>query len=100
MKSNVITTVLNWALMIGAVALLFSGIKYYNQSKTVRASQVMLTEASRLQAAQNVTAALLKETMEYSKTHPAIDPTLEAIGAKPSKTAPATATPAPKPAAK
>jgi len=88
MKSNGITTILNWALMIGAIVLLICGIKYYNQSKALRSGQSLLTEVSRLQTAQNVAAALLNETMEYSKTHPAILPTLEAIGAKPSKTAP------------
>jgi hypothetical protein len=96
MKSNGLTTILNWALIGGTILLLFSGIKYYNQSKTVRTYQVLITEFNRLQTAQNVAANLLNETMEYSKTHPAIDPTLELIGAKPSKTAPA----APKPAAK
>jgi hypothetical protein len=99
MKSNGTTTILNWALIAGAILLVVSGIKYYNKSKTVRGYQVLVTEFTRLQGAQNVAASLLNETMEYSKTHPAIDPTLEAIGAKPAKagTAPVAT---PKPAAK
>ncbi len=99
MKSNGVTTILNWALMVGAIVLLFCGIKYYNKSKAVRGYQVLITDFNRLQTAQNVAASLLNETMEYSKTHPAIDPTLEAIGAKPSKSTPV-ATPTLKPAAK
>ncbi len=96
MNSKGTTTILNWALILGVILLLVCGIKYYNKSKSVRAYQVLLTDLNRMQAAQNLAAGLLNETMEYSKTHPAIDPTLEAIGAKPSKTAPA----APKPSTK
>lgn len=87
--------------MLGAIVLLICGIKYYNQSRAVRSSQVLLTGVSRLQTAQNLTAALLNETVEYSKTHPAIIPTLDAIGGKSSKAAPAPAgIPATKPASK
>jgi len=99
MKSNGITTILNWALMLGTVVLVICGIKYYNQSKTVRTHQVLINDFTRLQTAQNLAVGLLNETMEYSKTHPAINPTLEAIGAKPSKTGALPAT-TPKPAAK
>lgn len=99
MKSDGMTKYLNWALIAGAVALLFCGFKYYNKSKTVRSYQVLITELTRLQTAQNLAAGLINETMEYGKTHPAIDPTLEAIGAKPSKTGAAPVA-APKPAAK
>jgi len=99
MKSNGTTTYLNWALMGGAIVLLFCGIKYYNKSKTVRTYQMLIGEFNRVQTAQNLTVGLLNESVEYSKTHPAIDPTLEAIGAKSSKTATPTV-PAPKPVAK
>lgn len=99
MKGNGTTTYLNWALIAGAVVLLFCGIKYYNKSKTVRTYQMVIAEFTRMQTAQNIATSLLNETMEYSKTHPAIDPTLEAIGAKSSKSATATS-PTPKPAAK
>jgi hypothetical protein len=93
MKNNRINTVLNWALILGAVFLLVGGIKYYNVSKSVRRDQVLLTELNRLQTAQNLAVSLMNETVEYSKTHPAIDPTLEAIGAKPSKSVPGAAKP-------
>ncbi|HEX5222688.1 MAG TPA: hypothetical protein VFZ59_24240 [Verrucomicrobiae bacterium] len=95
MKSNATTTYLNWALIGGAVVLLFCGIKYYNKSKTVRSYQVLIGEYNRLQTAQNLVVGLLNESVEYSKTHPAIEPTLEAIGAKPKAGAPAVPTPKP-----
>ena len=87
--------------MVGAILLLFCGIKYYNKSKAVRSYQVLITDLNRLQTAQNVVAGLLSETMEYSKTHPEINPTLEAIGIKPgAKPALAPAPTATKPATK
>jgi hypothetical protein len=80
MKNNGISTILNWVLIAGAVALLISGIKFYNKSKTVRNYTGLITEFSKLQNAQAVFTGLTNETMEYSKTHPAINPTLEKIG--------------------
>jgi hypothetical protein len=80
MKNNGITTILNWALIAGAVALLICGIKFYNKSKTVRNYTGLISEFSKLQNAQAVFQGLMNETMEYSKTHPAINPTLEQIG--------------------
>ncbi len=88
------TTFLNWALVVGTVLLLVSGLKYYNKTKSFRTYQVILAELNRLQTAQNIANSLVSETLEYSKTHPAIDPTLEAIGAKPAKSAPTVAKPA------
>ena len=41
--------------------------------------------------------ALANDTLEYSKTHPAIDPILESVGLKPGKSAPTATT---KPATK
>ena len=95
MKNNGTTTILNWALMLGTVALLISGIKYYNKSKTVRTYTGLIAELNRLQNAQGVFTGLMNETIEYSKTHPAINPILEQIGAKPASAAPAPATPKP-----
>jgi len=99
MKNNGTNTILNWALLIGAVALCIAGIKYYNQSKTARSYRGVITEFSQLQNAQSIVNGLINETVEYSKTHPEINPTLESIigkqGAKP-VTAPAAAKPATK----
>jgi len=44
---------------------------------------------ARLQGAQNDNLklnGLLADTLEYSKTHPAIEPVLERLGVKPGKT--------------
>jgi hypothetical protein len=100
MKNNGLTTILNWALIVGAVALCISGIKYYNQSKTSRSYRGLLAEFNQLQTAQSIVSGLVNETMEYSKAHPDINPTLEAIGLKQGAAKPAPAPAAVKPAAK
>lgn len=83
MKNNGMTTILNWVLLAGAVALLVSGIKYYNKTKTVRTYQVMIGQASSLQQTEQVVRSLLAESVEYSKTNPAIKPLLDTILEKP-----------------
>ena len=82
MKNNGLTTILNWALIVGAVALCISGIKYYNQSKTSRTYRGLLGEFSQFQSAQGLVNGLVNETLEYSKSHPEMNPTLEALGLK------------------
>ena len=101
MKNNGLTTIVNWALIVGAVALCVAGLKYYNQSKTARSYRGLLGEFNQLQTAQSIVSGLINETLEYSKAHPEINPTLEAIGIKPgarptSAPAPAAAKPATK----
>ncbi len=92
MKNNGMTTILNWALLAGAVALLVGGIKYYNKTKTVRTYQVMIGQASSLQQTEQVVRNLLAESVEYGKTNSSIKPVLEAIlekpAAKPAASAP------------
>lgn len=100
MKNNGSNSILNWVLIVGAVALCFAGIKYYNQSKTARSYRGVLAEFAQLQTAQNLVSGLVNETLEYSKSHPEINPTLEAIGIKPGAKSAAPAPAAPKPAAK
>jgi len=87
MKNNGLTTILNWALIVGAVALCVSGIKYYNQSNASRSYRVMLGEFSQFQSAQGLVNGLVNETLEYSKSHPEMNPTLEALGLKGAKPA-------------
>jgi cell shape-determining protein MreC len=88
-------TILNWALIVAAVAFVVAGIKYYNKSKTVRSHQVLISQFDNLRNSEQLMQALLTETMSYAKTNPAIKPTLDAILNK----APAQPAPA-KPAAK
>lgn len=89
-------SILNWGLMLGAVALVFSGFKYYNQSKTARAYSAIINEVNNFKTANQMVSAIVADSMEYAKTHPDIKPTLDAVLPK------NTATPAaaPKPAAK
>jgi hypothetical protein len=94
MKSNGVNTFLNWGLMAGAVLLVIAGFKYYNQSKTARTYRGLIGEVSRFQTANNMVSAIVQETIEYSKTHPEIKPTLDSV--LPKQPAPATAKPAAK----
>jgi len=92
MKNNGTTTILNWALLAGAVALLVFGFKYYNQTKTLRTYQNIIGQFSGLQNNEQLVRNLVAESMEYAKTNPAINPVLDTIIAKPA------AAPANKPA--
>lgn len=79
MKNNGLNTIVNWALIVGAIALMISGIKYYNQSKTSRSNRGLLAEVSRFQTANQLVGALVQETVEYSKKNPDIKPILDSI---------------------
>ena len=91
MKSDPLTGTLVGVL---AVSVLFSGYYFYSyvsKTREIRQSQVMLMNINARRQAMN---ALVLDVMEYSKTHPAIDPLLEATNLKPKPGA------APAPAAK
>ena len=88
MKSDATTTYLNWALILVVVATAYFGARYFLASREFRQNQALIEKATRSQAAQNDNVklnSLLNETLEYSKTHPAIDPLLEKLGVKPAK---------------
>lgn len=94
MKNNGMTTILNWALLAGAVALLVSGFKYYNKTKTVRTYQVVIGQANIMNQNEQLVRGLLAESIEYSKTNPAIKPVLDSIvDNKPAKPAAPAAVP-------
>lgn len=94
MKSIGTTTILNWALAIAVVGVGLGGMQYYFKTREVRTLQAQIMNYQNKQAIMN---NLIAETMQYSQRNPAIDPILEAIGAKPGKNVPTTAT---KPAGK
>jgi hypothetical protein len=94
MKSIGITSILNWALAIAVIGVGLGGMQYYFKTREVRTLQAQIMNYQNKQAIMN---NLIAETMQYSQRNPAIDPILEAIGAKPGKNAPAAAT---KPAGK
>lgn len=98
MKSDPLTGTLVGVL---TVSVLLSGYYFYSfvkNTREIRQSQGMLMNINARRQAMN---ALVIDVMEYSKTHPAIDPLLEATNLKPKPGAPAPATaPAAKPATK
>jgi hypothetical protein len=67
---------------------------FIGNARELRSLQAQATQINNSRA---MIQALANETIEYSKTHPAIDPILESVGLKPGKASPA---PTPKPAAK
>jgi hypothetical protein len=89
MKSIGTTTILNWALAIAVIGVSLGGMQYYFKTREVRTLQAQIMNYQNKQAIMN---NLIAETMQYSQRNPAIDPILEAIGAKPGKSAPAAAT--------
>ena len=94
MKSDPLTGTLVGVL---AVSVLLSGWFFYSYAKNtrdIRQSQVVLMNINARRQAMN---ALVMDVLEYSKTHPAIDPLLEATNLKPK---PGAAAPAAKPATK
>lgn len=96
MKNNGMTTILNWALLAGAVALLVSGFKYYNKTKTLRTYQVVVGQANALSQTEQVVRGLLVESAEYAKTNPSLTPVLDSITGKQPAAKPAAAPTAPK----
>jgi hypothetical protein len=86
MKNHSLTTVLLGVLTISALASVVLCWLYISQTRQLRAIRAQANAITYNNARIN---ALVADTMEYSKTHPAIDPILEAVGLKPSKSAPA-----------
>ncbi|MFO1489150.1 MAG: hypothetical protein U1F65_11805 [Verrucomicrobiota bacterium] len=93
MKSDPLTGTLVGVL---AVSVLLSGYYFYsyvNKTRQMRNSQMIMMN---INARRQAITALIGDVMDYRKTHPAIDPLLEASNLLP-KSGPA---PAPKPATK
>lgn len=91
MKNNGMTTILNWALLAGAVALLVGGFKYYNKTKTLRTYQIVIGQATGLQNTEQLVRGLIVESAEYAKTNPSLTPVLDSITGKQPATKPAAA---------
>jgi hypothetical protein len=94
MKNNPLTTVLLGALTVSA--LLSVGL-CWRYSVNTRELHTLQFNAARINNEGMAINALVNDTLEYSKTHPAIDPLLESVGLKPGKSSQATTT---KPATK
>jgi hypothetical protein len=94
MKNDPLTGTLVGVLAVSVLASIFLFYSYVSKTREIRQSQVLLMNINgRRQAFQ----ALLFDVGEYSKTHPAIDPLLEAANLKPKSGA---TMPAVKPASK
>jgi hypothetical protein len=94
MKSDSLTGTLVGVLAVSVLFSMFYFYSYVNKSREIRQSQIQL---GNIQVRRQVFQALLYDVSEYSKTHPAIDPLLEAANLKPKSGA---TSPAPKPVTK
>jgi uncharacterized membrane protein len=79
MKNNGTTTILNWAIILGAAFLLVAAVRFYNKSKNARAYQALIGQINNLQNSEGIVKGLVAESIEYAKTHPAINPVLDPI---------------------
>ena len=79
MKNNGTTNILNWALIVAAAFLVVAAVRFYNKSNNARSYQAMIVQFNALQQSEGIVKGLVTESMEYAKTHPAINPVLETI---------------------
>ncbi len=91
MKKNGTNTILNWALLAGALFLLVASVRYYNKSGEARSYQALIAQFNALQNTEAVLKGLVADSIEYAKTHPAINPVLDPIIGKQPAAAPAPA---------
>jgi hypothetical protein len=95
MKNNLITTILTWVLAAGLLLSMFFSVKFFFQTKQFRTCQM---EISRYQNTHNGLNVLLNDLVEYSRRDRGIEPILESVGVRVTRTAPGATTN--KPAAK
>ena len=84
MKNNQLTTILLGLLTISALASVVLCWLYISNTRQRNALQA---QANLIVNNRNVMSALVNDTLEYSKTHSAIDPILESLRLKAGKTA-------------
>jgi hypothetical protein len=97
MKNTPLTTILLGVLTLSALASVVLCWLYISNARELRSLQ---TQASQINNNRAIINALANDTLEYSKTHPAIDPVLESLGLKTGKSALAAPSAANKPATK
>ena len=85
MKNNPLVTILLGALTLSALASVVLCWLYISNTRELRSLQAQAVQINNNRA---LIDALARDTVEYSKTHPAIDPLLESIGLKPGKFGP------------
>jgi hypothetical protein len=84
MKNNQLTTILLGLLTISALA---SVVFCWLHISSMRQKNSLQAQASMIVNNRTVMSALVNDTLEYSKTHPAIDSTLESLRLKSGKSA-------------
>ena len=75
MKNSPLTTILVGALLLSALASLVLFWYYVTNTREMRSLQATLGQ---INLNRQVSSALASDAIEYSKTHPAITPILEA----------------------
>ena len=79
MKSNLLTTLLSWALAVIVVLDAWFCIRFVLQTRELRNSQFQI---ARYQQTHAVLNRLISEVAEYSRRDPNVLPILESIGVK------------------
>jgi hypothetical protein len=89
MKNDPLTGTLVGVLAVSVLLSMFYFYSFVNKTREIRQSQGVLLG---IQQRRQIFQALIMDVGEYSQTHPAIDPLLEAAGLKlkSGATAPAT----------
>jgi hypothetical protein len=89
MKNTPLTTMLLGVLTLSALASVVLCWLHISNTRELRSLQA---QAAQINSNRAMINALVNESVEYSKTHPAIEPILESVGLnlKPGKSAPAT----------
>jgi len=85
MKKTPLTTVLLGVLTLSALASVLLCWFYISNTRQLRSLQ---SQASFINNNRTIINALVNDTLEYGKTHPAIEPVLESVGFKSIRTNP------------
>ena len=88
MKNDSVIRALQGLLAASALASVVLVFFFCLNARSLRSIQI---QASNVNQRRMAWPGLINDAVEYSKKNPAIDPLLEAIGAKPPKNAPAAA---------
>ena len=94
MKSDSLTGTLVGVLAVSVLFSMYYCYSYVSKTREIRQSQIIFAGITQR---RQIFQALIYDVAEYSKTHPAIDPLLEAANLKPKSGATA---PVAKPATK
>ena len=84
MKNNQLATILLGLLTISALASVVLCLMFISNT---RQRNILQDQANRIVLNRNLMAALVNDSLEYNKTHPAMDLTLESLRLKAAKPA-------------